>query len=182
MSQVCAAFVATIQALSSTPVGRIPRPYDLLWPVARRKETRGSASVTASVVEVKKALHPPVPGLLNTPERTNSGTAVISSRTRLGTYAALLLDDNVSEALPGAISQLSLGSLQDEDHDSNFAPGLEKYSCRQSVDVMTRNPKKGKSFISTVLFRSFLTSLPGTSMQSPTILRKVGKRLLFSPL
>src|SRR5258708_7266436 len=179
MSQVCVAFVATIRALSSTPVGRIPRPYDLLWPVARRKETRGSASVTASVVEVKKALHPPIPGLLNTPERTNSGTAVISSRTRLGTYAALLLDDNVSEALPGAISQLSLGSLQDEDYDSNFAP--EKYSCRQSVDVMTRNPKKGKLFISTVSLRSFLTSLPGTSMQSPTILRKVGKPLLFSP-
>lgn len=139
MSQVCVTFVIAIQILSSAAVSRMPRPYDLLWPVARRKETSGSALATGSVVEVKKSSHPPAPGSLNTLGRTTE-TSVNSSRIRLESYAALLLND-ISEVLPGAVSHLS---LEGGDEDTDLALGSEKCSCRQSVDIMTRNPKKGK--------------------------------------
>ncbi|KAF8330350.1 Rgp1-domain-containing protein [Cantharellus anzutake] len=131
-----------VRIYNHVAVGRVPRPYDLLWPVARRRETRTLISSAAFVEEITK----------ESPLHSSShhgwirdGTPSSLSRTRVESYAAALLRGDVRKASLSVMPRLSTdssGTGEAMEHENEFSSSLEKYSCRQVVEVMTRNPKK----------------------------------------
>lgn len=150
----------TICAQHCLPVGRPPKPYDLLWPTSSWR-TRG-------VQFLAKVVEEPRPELMK-PERTPPpGKASLSSATRfslhihrslcaigapapnsgtfegLQEYARNLLASLHDPNTTGARIKLPIEAINlERDREQEEAGGLS--GCRQAVEILTRNPKKGGS-------------------------------------
>jgi len=116
-------------------VGKQPRPYDLLWPVSFWK-SRG-AQCSAKVIEEPKhplkAANQPIPS--GVPSKLKSETF-----EDLQTYARNLLSSfrDHDPSASGVRIKLPLEALELEREEVGGLAG-----CRQAVEILTRNPRKG---------------------------------------
>ncbi|KAG8698972.1 hypothetical protein FRC09_006912 [Ceratobasidium sp. 395] len=126
-----------IRMYNHVAVGQVPRPYDLMWPLARRRE---GAMLVGRVEEGKSALLKGDVGtglaqLSTSP--TSSDTNKVT-RGELEAYAKRLLATSPASNLTNGINKLQLQppiSLVEEDEGANM-------SCRDAVEVVTRHSKK----------------------------------------
>ncbi|KAF9052330.1 Rgp1-domain-containing protein [Hymenopellis radicata] len=113
-----------IRIYNNVVVGRIPRPYDLTWPIRNRTEVKGSVVEDVGVQR-----------------KVKSGTG---SLEQLKGYA---------ERLVGAIPDPSTNGMVDEadrewrrryssSHTDEDVGGGGLSGCREAVEILTRNPKK----------------------------------------
>lgn len=136
-------------------VGRPPRPYDLLWPVARRKE-KGAPG--ARVEEKREAGYgPPSKCIFSFAQRSNNNETYISydaafpylppKRTGAETfsnveaYGRALLRPNEDESIEVDARRV-VYEREDDGVDRSESHG-RRHGCREAVEVLTRNPRKG---------------------------------------
>lgn len=128
-------------------MGQVQRPYDLLWPVARRR-AGGAKTEGAVVTEVELASHKPhLPPLL-APKITNTALGIPAD---LREYAKRLL---ASFPAPGAGTR---ARADGNEHPHPVDVELEREEldeeggltgCREAVEILTRIPKKGWCILS----------------------------------
>ncbi|EUC65684.1 Rgp1-domain protein [Rhizoctonia solani AG-3 Rhs1AP] len=122
-----------IRMYNHVSIGQIPRPYDLMWPLARRRE---GPMLVGSVEDSKIS---PVDSGKARPA-TNQPSADKNKLTRLGleSYARKLLIESNPNALAAELSKMRVspvGTRNDDDESANM-------SCRDAVEVVTRHSKK----------------------------------------
>lgn len=137
--------------MGMSPVGRIHRPYDLMWPVARRRMGDTTKGDGAKVSECTPTLKPPRKPYLpfSAPSSmvkasTQAGNSATEIPTDLREYAQRLLS---SFPAPGGQSGIGFGRENDEereDEDEVNGGGGGLSGCREAVEILTRNPKKGR--------------------------------------
>ncbi|KAG8758312.1 hypothetical protein FRC11_003892, partial [Ceratobasidium sp. 423] len=124
-----------IRMYNHVSIGQIPRPYDLMWPIARRRE----GPMLAGSVEDSK-VSPTGPGKSTSRLTTSQPPPDKNKLTRLGleSYARKLLVESNPNALAAELSKLRLspGGFRNEDDES------ANMSCRDAVEVVTRHSKK----------------------------------------
>jgi RAB6A-GEF complex partner protein 2 len=131
-------------------VGRPQRPYDLLWPVARRRTfaVEPGAKVTEEFGRHTKA---PTAAMSPTSPPTNLGTF-----EDLRDYARRLLSSFQNSVAPGVPMKLPaevfspVRSDLERELEREVEGGLT--GCREAVEILTRNPKKGL-YVTLDLFR-----------------------------
>ncbi|KAF9508028.1 hypothetical protein BS47DRAFT_1332970 [Hydnum rufescens UP504] len=118
-----------IRVYNHIAVGRPPRPYDVLWPVARRKEN----PLPAKVEERRKPMVP----------KTTRASARLAPKVRVAAEELGKLKAYGGNLLRGAPHVNGNGrSARSEGSSDENEFGEERYGCRESVEVLTRNPKK----------------------------------------
>jgi RAB6A-GEF complex partner protein 2 len=122
-----------------------PRPYDILWPVARRRAPPPSATVVEKASVSKTLRLPRTNG-------TSSGTSTPFFDVGLADYAAQLLTTVVAARSvddsepPSSVRSSSIDTERstnqttgpEDDADADGAIG-----SREAVEILTRNLKKG---------------------------------------
>ncbi|CAE6472273.1 unnamed protein product, partial [Rhizoctonia solani] len=114
-------------------VGQIPRPYDLMWPIARRRE----GSMLVGSVEDSK-VPPAGPGKARPIASQPLAEKNKITRSGLESYARKLLIESNPNALAAELSKMRIspgGMRNDDDETGNM-------SCRDAVEVVTRHSKK----------------------------------------
>ncbi|KAG8745444.1 hypothetical protein FRC10_007987 [Ceratobasidium sp. 414] len=129
-----------IRMYNHVAVGQVPRPYDLMWPLARRRE---GAMLVGGVEEGKSRGLKEERGnpLVHLPTNSTPSNKGKITRRELEAYAKRLLAAN-----PGALSngmsklqlQLPNGPATNTYEDDEGAD----MSCRDAVEVVTRHSKK----------------------------------------
>jgi hypothetical protein len=126
-------------------VGRAVGGYDLLWPTRRRPPQRkdlggGSTGVSVPTV-VEDALSAMAKGNA-TPASTALRLAPTGSLMEVQTYARRLLESFAAIGTSGDEGESDVLSpietLKDEEDGFGMGGG-----CREAVEILTRNPKKG---------------------------------------
>ncbi|CCO33369.1 hypothetical protein BN14_07444 [Rhizoctonia solani AG-1 IB] len=117
-------------------LGQIPRSYDLMWPLARRRE----GAMLAGSVEDSKV--PPAGFGKGAPRPTPNqppSDKIKLTRSELESYARKLLVESNPNALAAELSRMRLspGGIRNDD-DLEGA----NMSCRDAVEVVTRHSKK----------------------------------------
>lgn len=124
-----------------TLVGRLQRPYDLLWPIAKRRHLALDSGAKVIEQQPKKPISPPISSMTKTSQ--NFGTYV-----DLQEYAQRLLaslprpgaDEEVGRKLPvEAFSPVRSDLERELEREQEGA----MTGCREAVEILTRNPKKG---------------------------------------
>lgn len=148
-------------------VGRPQRPYDLLWPVAKRRTfaVEPGAKVTE---EFGKDAKPPATVTSPTSPSPNFGTF-----EDLRDYARRLLTSFHNPAMKGVPTKLPASDLERE-LEREVEGALT--GCREAVEILTRNPKKGMYAIAVLSWNKFNGSF---SLQYPTMSTRTGSRSLF---
>jgi hypothetical protein len=117
-------------------VGRPQRPYDLLWPVAKRRSfaVQSGAKVTEDTGNESKAT------VLVTPK--TSPTPNVGTFEDLRDYAHRLLvsfSDPTARLPAEAFSPLRSDLERELEREEDGA----LTGCREAVEILTRNPQKG---------------------------------------
>ncbi|KAF8584974.1 Rgp1-domain-containing protein [Ramaria rubella] len=102
-----------IRVYNHVAIGRVPRPYDLMWPIARRREKAATAGSIDEMKGDKGAVKPARP---------------TGSLLSVQAYAQRLLAGEVE--------------LELENHTGETGEGGSLSGCREAVEITTRNPKK----------------------------------------
>ncbi|KAF8741646.1 Rgp1 protein, partial [Rhizoctonia solani] len=125
-----------IRMYNHVAVGQIPRSYDLMWPLARRRD---GAMLVGSVEDNKASpagfeKGPPHPA----PNRSLADKIRLT-RSELESYARKLLVESSPNTLAAELSKMRLspGGMRNDD-DIEGA----NMSCRDAVEVVTRHSKK----------------------------------------
>ncbi|KAF8760720.1 Rgp1 protein [Rhizoctonia solani] len=125
-----------IRMYNHVAVGQIPRSYDLMWPLARRRD---GAMLVGSVEDNKASpagfeKGPPHPA----PNRSLADKIRLT-RSELESYARKLLVESSPNTLAAELSKMRLspGGMRNDD-DLEGA----NMSCRDAVEVVTRHSKK----------------------------------------
>ncbi|KZP30270.1 Rgp1-domain-containing protein [Athelia psychrophila] len=137
-----------IRMYNHVAVGRMQRPYDLMWPVARRRAGAGGTREGAVVSECTAPKHAPKPyppaSAASSETSTHTGaTTAADIPADLREYAQRLLS-----SFPAAGGQGGVGfgrehdeeREDEEDEENRRGGGLS--GCREAVEILTRNPKK----------------------------------------
>ncbi|CAE6432200.1 unnamed protein product [Rhizoctonia solani] len=122
-----------IRMYNYVSVGQIPRPYDLMWPIARRRE----GSMLVGSVEDSK-VPPAGPGKARPIASQPLAEKNKITRSGLESYARKLLIESNPNALAAELSKMRIspgGMRNDDDETGNM-------SCRDAVEVVTRHSKK----------------------------------------
>ena len=122
-----------IRLYNHVAVGRSPSPYDLLWPVARRREQPAECAVDEVAV-----IAPAAPTKAPRPSGSRNGGA-------LDDFARRLLAVRDRGQL-GAV-ELSVGQVpvsEDSPRQASSGAGVPG-GCKEAVEIATRNPKKRAS-------------------------------------
>ncbi|KAI4526782.1 Rgp1-domain-containing protein [Schizophyllum commune Loenen D] len=121
-----------IRLYNNVSVGRIPRPYDLLWPVGRRIARDENGKVRE---EVDHALRRPSPKLPGQGEKEGS---IHELKEYAKGLAHGVTDSPELSLILGRPARWKSNSEMDTDEDAS-----EKVSsCREAVEILTRTPKK----------------------------------------
>ncbi|KIL62218.1 hypothetical protein M378DRAFT_129177 [Amanita muscaria Koide BX008] len=104
-----------IRVYNHVTVGRVPRPYDLLWPVGRRIWEKYQGTV-ADGIQITAAA-----------ERKGGGKQ--ESVDELREYARKILAGRIKKA-------------DDGDYDEAESDEDVRIGCREAVEIVTRNPRK----------------------------------------
>ncbi len=117
----------------TSSVGRIPRPYDLTWPIKNRTEVKGSV---VEDVAVRRKVKP--------------GTG---SLEELKGYAERLVGAIPDPSTNGVKIKIPAEMVDEADrewrrrysssHTDDDVGGGGLSGCREAVEILTRNPKKG---------------------------------------
>ncbi|KAF7974927.1 hypothetical protein HWV62_10965 [Athelia sp. TMB] len=129
-----------IRVYTHVAVGRVARPYDLLWPVARRRA--GGRGEGAVVVEGAGRVPPPPPvsAVSSASTSTLVSAAADDIPADLREYAQRLL---MSVPAPGGADAVGFGREHDEEReDDEDGDGGVLTGCREAVEILTRTPKK----------------------------------------
>jgi RAB6A-GEF complex partner protein 2 len=142
-----------IRVYPHVSVDRPPQPYDLLWPVARRKEAGSQGKVTEldsllpqrpKVPTLNRKSHSTILGLLfhlltpATIGETSSLDEVRAYAYRLLRVAPAPRPAGLRVKIPPDL--VSSGGSEDDEEEAAM-PG-----CMEAVEILTRNPKKGDLF------------------------------------
>lgn len=120
-----------IRLYNNVSVGRVPRPYDLLWPVGRRIARDENGKVRE---EVGHALRRPSPK----PPGEGEQGSVNELREYADGLSRGVTDSPELNLILGRPARWKSTDGIDTDED-----GLEKVaSCREAVEILTRTPKK----------------------------------------
>lgn len=122
-----------IRIYNNVTVGRAPRPYDLLWPLARRRNPKLVPTPSADEI---------VPSL--GPHRAAVNPTAVGSFLDLQEYGRRLLAPLDESKRNGDVQDLSMSTGIDDDLGREEEGSLT--GCREAVEILTRNPKKGKRF------------------------------------
>ncbi|KDQ52969.1 hypothetical protein JAAARDRAFT_197762 [Jaapia argillacea MUCL 33604] len=133
-----------IRVYNNVAVGRIPRPYDLMWPVAKRRDPVPLAKVLEIVGDSLHTKPDTSQSLVASP---SISLPLADSYTELQQYARRLLaslpqpETNGLSAKADVVQVLSPPrnelELEREREDEGGLTG-----CREAVEILTRNPKK----------------------------------------
>ncbi|KAJ1310699.1 hypothetical protein OPQ81_009224 [Rhizoctonia solani] len=124
-----------IRMYNHVSVGQIPRPYDLMWPLARRRE---GPMLVGNVEDVKVPQASPGKGTARPTGNQPPADKNKLTRSGLESYARKLLVESNPNALAAELSKMRLspgGFRNDDDESANM-------SCRDAVEVITRHSKK----------------------------------------
>ncbi|KAF8638674.1 hypothetical protein AX17_002019 [Amanita inopinata Kibby_2008] len=136
-----------IRVYNNVVVGRVPRPYDLLWPVGRRIRERAAAATAANSGKNKRGQEKGdlERGLVVEECKTLSRTSTPLPSTpvdrgRAGTLGELREYANRMLALSGDDKgrRPRVDGVEDNDVREEEGP----IGCREAVEILTRNPKK----------------------------------------
>ena len=122
-------------------VGRPQRPYDLLWPVARR---RTFAIEPGAKVTEEFGRHTKTPAAVMSP---TSPPPNLGTFEDLRDYARRLLSSFQDPVAPGVPMKLPAEAFSpvrsdlERELEREVEGGLT--GCREAVEILTRNPKKG---------------------------------------
>ena len=122
-------------------VGRPQRPYDLLWPVAKRRTfaIESKATVTEDIGKLTKF---PTAMTAKASPQLNFGTF-----EDLRDYARLLLASFPDPDATGVQTKLPAAAFSPVRSDLERELEREEEGaltgCREAVEILTRNPKKG---------------------------------------
>ncbi|KAK7057382.1 Rgp1-domain-containing protein [Favolaschia claudopus] len=120
-----------IRIYNNVVVGSSPRPYDLMWPIARRTNIASTAVPPRPTVTETQTI---ATTMHSKSQQTGSESGSVDDLAR---YAALLL--SATSASPSSIEILATGGdLAGVEGESGG--GLR--GCREAVEVLTRNLKK----------------------------------------
>jgi hypothetical protein len=122
-------------------VSRPQRPYDLLWPVAKRRTfaVQPGAKVTEESGKQGKTQTP------------SSPPPSVGTFEDLREYAQRLLSSVPGPDATGVQAKLPVGTYSpgrsdiDRELEQEMEGGLT--GCREAVEILTRNPKKGACII-----------------------------------
>ncbi|KAJ7154813.1 Rgp1-domain-containing protein [Mycena filopes] len=149
-----------IRVYGDTPVGRPARPYDLMWPVARRiagtSPRTPSSSHSPSDAKAKHAPEPPKPSVIEHQHvAAATGLTLVTSVSSKVQRQTPPQQGSVEELAQYAARLLAKGSAssglgEDGDRDGLSEEGLGSANvgggglsgCREAVEVLTRNLKK----------------------------------------
>ena len=123
--------------LSFLSVGRPQRPYDLLWPVAKRRDLAFDSG--AKVIE--KSISPPISSTTKLPQKFGTYVDLQEyARRLLASLPGPGLDVEVERKLPvEAFSPVRSDLERELEREQEGA----MTGCREAVEILTRNPKKG---------------------------------------
>ncbi|KAF8603191.1 Rgp1-domain-containing protein [Ceratobasidium sp. AG-I] len=127
-----------IRMYNHVAVGRMPRPYDLMWPLARRRE---GAMLVGSVEEgngIGLGLGELGKGPLSLSKSPEKGKI---TRKELEIYARRLVA-SAPDPLAAGISKLRLSAPNGVGADTYEDDEGANMSCRDAVEVVTRHSKK----------------------------------------
>ncbi|KAH7104289.1 Rgp1-domain-containing protein [Auriculariales sp. MPI-PUGE-AT-0066] len=122
-----------IRLYNHVTVGRAPSPYDLLWPIARRRERPAECVVD----EVADQIVPAKPSKTTRPWSSSSAAALEEFGRRLlavrdrGNLDTVELPTTVRSPMPQETSPAATGT----------GAGAN-VGCKEAVEIATRNPKK----------------------------------------
>lgn len=135
-------------------MGRPPRPYDLLWPVTRPKSSTDAGKVveeSAKLLTLKRFGNSKCSKLLRLVLFFSEPLLAQAEGTidDLRSYAKMLVDSFPEQSTSGVRLKVPVESVEHafeherwlkEDRRQEMG-GLS--GCREAVDILTRNPKKG---------------------------------------
>ncbi|KAG9125759.1 hypothetical protein FRC07_006318 [Ceratobasidium sp. 392] len=123
-----------IRMYNHVAVGQVPRPYDLMWPLARRRE----GAMLVGRVEEGKSGERDI-GIVQISTSSTQPSKGKITRGELEAYAKRLLAASPANGMTNGMSKLqphSPGGLADDDDEGT------DMSCRDAVEVVTRHSKK----------------------------------------
>ncbi|QRW19768.1 Rgp1 domain protein [Rhizoctonia solani] len=125
-----------IRMYNHVAVGQIPRSYDLMWPLARRRD---GAMLVGSVEDNKASLAGFEKGAPHPAPNRSLADKIRLTRSELESYARKLLVESSPNTLAAELSKMRLspGGMRNDD-DIEGA----NMSCRDAVEVVTRHSKK----------------------------------------
>ncbi|KAF9490303.1 Rgp1-domain-containing protein [Pleurotus eryngii] len=131
LSSISRVMKVPIRIYNHVAVGRIPRHYDLLWPVARR--IKSPAEANAKVVEETERHKQKIP---------LSHTGEMGTFEDLQRYSRSLLQSfHYKSSNPDSIRHIT-SSPEDVRRGLSSENDTGLSGCREAVEILTRNPKK----------------------------------------